>query len=100
MSDYQAIYDAVNLNFSGASYLWQHAQQEIYAVSNELRRPSAVYRPTLSVDGNQWCALYGNDLQHGVAGFGDSPAKAMDAFDAAWRASIQPRKREVDELHA
>lgn len=90
MSDYQAIYDAVNLNFSGASYLWQHAQQEIYAVSHEMQRPSAVYRPVLSIDGKQWCALYGEDLQNGVAGFGDSPAKAMDAFDAAWRAALQP----------
>ena len=43
-----------------------------------------MWKPTLSIDGNQWCALYGEDLQNGVAGFGDSPELAMYAFDAAW----------------
>lgn len=46
--------------------------------------PSAVYRPTLTIDGNQWCALYGESLQDGVAGFGDTPAAAMREFDKAW----------------
>ncbi len=50
--------------------------------------PSTVYRPKLSIDGNQWCALYGDDLQNGVAGFGDSPAEAMTAFDAAWHKKL------------
>lgn len=50
--------------------------------------PSAIYRPALSIDGNQWCALYGDNLQDGVAGFGDSPALAMEAFDKAWHEKI------------
>jgi len=29
-------------------------------------------------DGNQWCFLYGDNLQEGIAGFGDT------IFDAAW----------------
>jgi hypothetical protein len=62
----------------------QHAQQEIYAVSHEWQRPSVLYRPTLSVDGTAWCALLGDDLQTGVAGFGDTPAEAMAAFDDAF----------------
>lgn len=28
-------------------------------------------------DGNKWCALYGEDLQVGIAGFGDTPFMAM-----------------------
>lgn len=28
-------------------------------------------------DGNQWCALYGEDLQVGIAGFGKTPFLAM-----------------------
>jgi len=28
-------------------------------------------------DGNQWCALYGEDLQSGIAGFGNTPFLAM-----------------------
>lgn len=51
--------------------------------------PSAVYRPALSIDGNQWCALYGANLQDGVAGFGDSPAEAMADFDARWFAKLK-----------
>lgn len=28
-------------------------------------------------DGDQWCALYGVDLQAGIAGFGNTPFLAM-----------------------
>jgi hypothetical protein len=51
-------------------------------------RPSAVFRPRLSVDGNQWCALYGDNVQDGVAGFGDSPADAMWDFDRNWSGKL------------
>lgn len=37
-------------------------------------------------DGDKWCVLYGKDLQEGITGFGDTPVKAMYAFDdAMWR---------------
>ena len=32
---------------------------------------------TLSKDGDQWCALYGEDLQVGVAGFGETKVDAI-----------------------
>lgn len=54
-------------------------------------RPSAIFRPRLSVDGNQWCALYGDNLQEGVAGFGDSPADAMWDFDSNWTTKLKAR---------
>ena len=57
---------------------------EVGAVARAHSVPSAVYRPALSIDGNQWCALYGANLQDGVTGFGDSPAAAMADFDVAW----------------
>jgi len=47
-------------------------------------RPSTIFKPKLSIDGNQWCALFGDNLQDGVAGFGDSPADAYADFDKAW----------------
>jgi hypothetical protein len=31
----------------------------------------------LSLDGDQWCALYGPDLQEGIAGFGHSIPGAL-----------------------
>lgn len=50
----------------------------------EQTRPSVVFKPTLSKDGNMWCALFGENLVDGVTGFGETPAKAMWAFDIAW----------------
>jgi hypothetical protein len=42
----------------------------------------AVLRPKLFIEGNQWCALYGENIQDGVAGFGDSAAHALEDFDS------------------
>lgn len=50
----------------------------------EQQRPSVVFKPKLSRDGDMWCALFGENLQEGVAGFGPRPADAMWAFDTAW----------------
>ena len=100
MSDYQAIYDAVRSRISGGNIgeiVAEQARQSFdisHAVSCvgqaftiaalEQQRPSVLYRPALGRDGDQWCALYGADLQQGVAGFGDTPSAAMYAFDKAW----------------
>ncbi len=54
----------------------------------ERERPSMLFRPRLFIDGNQWCALYGDDIQNGVAGFGSSPKKAYEDFDRAWREDL------------
>ena len=50
--------------------------------------PSAVYRPRLFMDGDQWCALYGDNLQDGVAGFGKTPADAMHDFNKNWNSKL------------
>lgn len=52
--------------------------------------PSAIWRPELFQDGDKWCALYGDGRGVGVAGFGDTPALAMDAFDKAWHTEAPP----------
>lgn len=36
---------------------------------------------TLSKDGDKFCWLYGENLQVGIAGFGDSPMKAAYDFE-------------------
>lgn len=46
--------------------------------------PHVIYKPRIFVDGDQWCALLGENLQSGICGFGSSPAKAMYQFDLAW----------------
>jgi hypothetical protein len=63
---------------------------EAMSISYEWRRPSVLFRPRIFPDGDQWCALLGEDLQTGVAGFGETPYKACEAFDTAWRESRPP----------
>ena len=66
------------------------AGEEARISAAEYSRPSVVWKPKLFVDGNQWCALFGENLQDGVAGFGDSPANAMLDFDNAWSTKLTP----------
>lgn len=46
-------------------------------------------KPEIKIDGNQWCVLFGENLQDGVAGFGDTPYLAVLAFNKAWHVPIQ-----------
>lgn len=34
----------------------------------------------ITKDGNKWCCLWGEDLQVGIAGFGDNPLDAISAW--------------------
>lgn len=44
----------------------------------------------LSKDGNRWCYLLGDNLQEGIAGFGESPYEAAQSFnDAYFRLEIR-----------
>jgi len=100
MSDsYQAIYDATRSRINNGdvgsaiesamrdanlSHYVSMACDRIAEAAAAYDRPSAIYRPVLSKDGNAWIALYGSNLQEGVSGHGDTPAAAMSAFDVAW----------------
>lgn len=107
MSDsYQAIFDAVRTRISngdiGAAIenafrdanIGHYFEMQMYAANNAhvaheetaiaARAPHVLLRPKVFIDGNQWCALYGDNLQDGIAGFGNSPADAMAAFDVAY----------------
>ena len=107
MSDtYQAIYDAVRSRISGGnvSEVVREAIREAFQVSHavemvrndfqtvayEQQRPFVLLRPKMCSDGNQWCALYGDNLQEGVAGFGDTPEQASYDFDKHWREERRP----------
>ena len=42
-------------------------------------------KPNFSKDGDQYCYLYGENLQEGIAGFGNTTAEAMsDFYRAFW----------------
>lgn len=97
MSDpYQAIYDAARSRMSNGNIgdavadvirqsvnfaVFENAARELLG---EQTRPSVLHRPQLSADGNAWIALYGENLQTGVVGIGNSPEEAMRNFDVAW----------------
>jgi hypothetical protein len=57
---------------------------ERVATEYQRRRPFMLLQPKMFPDGSQWCALYGDNLQEGVAGFGNTPADAAEDFDMQW----------------
>jgi len=69
--------------------------EEARISAQEYRRPCVIWRPRLFIDGNRWCAFYGENLQYRVAGFGDSPANAMLDFDKAWNMKLEPQETQV-----
>lgn len=71
---------------------------EQYSAACELRRPFNTVKPlSIRIDGNKWCVLYGDNLQDGVAGFGDSPELASWDFDRAWCAKLSDRESEAED---
>lgn len=109
MSDtYQAAYDAVRSKLGncdvgaavneaiaqqaqGLSWAIESVKEEYLRSASLQQAPHVLMRPAISIDGNKWCALYGDNLQDGVAGFGDSPALAMEDFDANWAKKLKER---------
>ena len=75
---------------AAASYSFEAASRDNDAsrinqsTALERNRPFIILRPRLFPDGNQWCALLGEDLQSGVCAFGDTPAAATLEFDVQW----------------
>lgn len=57
-------------------------------ISYVATRPSTVYKPKIYIDGDEWCALFGDDIVSGVAGFGKSPEKAFLDFDKNWERTL------------
>lgn len=80
--------DRQDIAMNAICHAAEMAKAAIDDAAQAASRPSVLYRPSLSIDGNQWCALYGENLQDGVAGFGSSPANAMADFDRNWWAAL------------
>jgi len=57
-------------------------------ISREWTRPSVLFRPVITPDGDQFCCLLGSNLQEGITGFGYTPDQASRAFDEAWHKSV------------
>ena len=72
------------------AYMQQAAEIDINAANyreeaaREQCRPFMLLRPQIFPDGNQWCALYGENTQDGICAFGSTPAQAAMQFDREW----------------
>ncbi len=50
----------------------------------------SILKPSIKKYGNQWCVLYGDNLQEGIAGFGDTPHEAVLDFNDQWYERSKP----------
>ena len=68
----------------------QDKQQAELSVAVQIEEMNlfSILNPKLFVDGNKWCVLYGDNIQSGVCGFGDSPEKAVWDFNKSWSKSL------------
>lgn len=93
--------------YQHAAELEARAATIAMGVEEERGRPFMMLRPRLYPDGNKWCALYGDNLQEGVAGFGDTPELAAYDFDKSWYSYRLPSPKsqnlgtcdQQDDLH-
>lgn len=53
------------------------AQAAIGYINGGVARITEQLRPKVCPDGDQWCCLYGEDIQSGICGFGDTPGAAV-----------------------
>lgn len=63
-----------------------HQERMCVAIEESMLCRFRLLQPKLYKDGNQWCVLYGDNIHNGIAGFGDTPSKAVQSFNAAWDA--------------
>ena len=61
----------------GASLL--NLRDELIVESAEIEL-ALKFNPKFTIDGNQYCYLYGDDLQTGISGFGDTVLLALLNF--------------------
>lgn len=54
------------------------------AIEAEEYNLAAVLKPRVFMDGSAWCVLWGENLQDGVSGFGDTPYLAVLDFNKAF----------------
>lgn len=68
------------------NHLFQQELEVVY--EKQLYNLFAMLRPKVTKDGNKYCVLYGNDLQDGIAGFGDTIHLAILDFNQQFHKPI------------
>ena len=59
------------------------------AVEAEEMQLFSMLKPKLFIDGDQWCCMYGENLQDGISGFGDTPKKAVSDWNKQWNKPLR-----------
>lgn len=70
----------------------EHQARISGAVIKEEYTLFAMLKPKVSIDGNQYCVLYGENLQEGVCGFGDTIYKAIIDFNNSFTKELPVRR--------
>jgi len=59
------------------------------AIEREEMNLFSLLKPTVSIDGNQYCVLYGENIQEGICGFGNTIMEAIRSFNKEWNKGIK-----------
>ena len=60
-----------------------------------------IYQIHVGIDGNSWCALLGNNLQEGIAGFGDTLSEALHELAENIQKSLTKNKtKQVNKIRS
>ena len=70
----------------------QHQEKMNVAAEQNEYNKFAMLKPKISIDGNQYCVLYGEDLQSGIAGFGDTLYLAILDFNKSFHKPLNLNK--------
>lgn len=73
------------VTWQGAGLTAGDAAREAFVTAEAARAPHVLMRPHLAKDGNMWSFLYGDNIQEGVCGFGETVEAAAADFDKNWR---------------
>lgn len=57
--------------------IMRHQSEMNLMVEKEEYNLFVIIKPKLYKDGEQWCCLYGEDIQNGVVGFGSTPYESI-----------------------
>ena len=62
------------------------------AIEAEEMNLFSLLKPKLFQDGNQFCVMLGENIQEAIFGFGETPRKAVWAFNKEWdKNAITPK---------
>lgn len=69
----------------------EHQSRQGQLVEAETMNLFVLLKPEVSIDGNQYCVLYGKNLQEGICGFGDTIMAAIIDFNRQFQLPINER---------